>query len=156
MMEVSINIEHYLDREDIRQALLDALADRFAALIKSEADVERILANLSAEYVFTELCKHLTISREELERRIVDGVDKAMDSEYIKYQVFRRADAWERSESPAVKILDDALRDCRPVIQREVEKRIAEYSFPELAEEIEDTIYYTICRKLRRPEGGDQ
>lgn len=155
-MEVSLNIEHYLDREDIRKALLDALAYRFAALIRSEADVERVLANLSAEYVFTELCKHLAISREELERRIIDGVDRAMDPDHIKFQVFRRADAWDRSESPAVKILDDVLKDCRPVIEREVEKRIAEYSFPELEKEIEDTIYYTICRKLREPEGGGE
>ena len=91
----------------------------------------------------------MNITREYVESAIADGIKKAIEGDTIKYKVFQRKDAWDRSESPAVKILDDALANSKDLIEAEVEKRIKEYDFRELRETIEDTIYDVICRKLR-------
>ena len=95
------------------------------------------------------VCDKLNVDREYIESAIADGIKKAIEGDTIKYKVFQRKDVWERSESPAVKILDEVLANSRPLIEAEVEKRIKEYPFRELREEIEDTIYGIICHKLK-------
>ena len=152
-MDVIIDVNEYLSQDDIKDAALRALEQMFYNQLRKESEIDRVLSNLSGEYIFSRVCEHLKISREEIERVIVDKIRDALTGDYIKYQVFRRKDAWDRSESPAVGILDDVLKGCRPIIEEEVEKRIAEYDFRELREEIENTIYGVICRKLR--EGDD-
>ena len=79
----------------------------------------------------------------------MEGIEKALQPDSIKYQVFRRKDAWQNTESPAVAILDSVLKDCRPKIEEMVNKIIEQYDFKELHEEIADTIYYCVIRKLR-------
>lgn len=148
-MKVEIDIQDYLDNEQIKEAALSIVEREFYRQINKESALERVLANLTGEYIFSRVCEHIQIGREEIERIIAENVKKALESDHIKYQVFRRQDVWDRSESPAVKILDDVLAETRPVIEQEVERRIAEYPFRELVDEIEDTIYGVICRKLR-------
>lgn len=148
-MKIEIEVKDYLTDEQIQEAALVILERELYRQINKEASLERVLANLTGEYIFSRVCEHIQIGREEIERIIAENVKKALESDHIMYQVFRRKDVWDRSESPAVKILDDVLAATRPVIEQEVERRIAEYPFRELTEEIEDTIYGVICRKLR-------
>ena len=148
-MNIEIDVSDYLSEEDIRRTAMAALQYAFAAQLQKEADVERVLANLTHEYVFKAVCDKLNVDREHIEQAISDGIKKAIEGDTIRWKVFRRKDAWERSESPAVKILDDALANSKDLIEAEVEKRIKEYDFRELRETIENTIYDVICRKLR-------
>lgn len=150
-MEISIKLEDYVNEQDIRDEALRAIGESFKEQFRKEADVERVLSNLSHEYVFHEVVKYLEIDSEEVEKRIKEGIVKALSPERntIAYKVFQRADAWDRTESPAVKILDDVLKDSRPKIEACVNKIIEEYPFRELREEIEDTIYDCIVRKLQ-------
>lgn len=156
-MEISINIEDYVSEQDIRDEALKTIGESFKEQFKKEADVERVLSNLSHEYIFQEVVKYLEIDSEEVEKRIREGIAKALSSESntIVYKVFQRADAWDRTESPAVKILDDVLKDSRPKIEECVNKIIEEYPFRELREEIEDTIYDCIVRKLQEKRKDD-
>lgn len=150
-MEISIKLEDYVNEQDIRDEALRAIGESFKEQFRKEADVERVLSNLSHEYVFHEVAKFLELDSDEVERRIKEGIAKALAPEEntIKWQVFQRASAWERTESPAVKILDDVLKDSRPKIEECVNKIIEEYPFRELREEIENTIYDCIVRKLQ-------
>lgn len=148
-MNVSIDVKDYLTEEDIRNEAKAALHYAFADQLRKEADVERVLSNLTQGYIFRMVCDKLNVDREYIETAIADGVKKAIEGDTIKYKVFQRKDTWERSESPAVKILDDALANSKELIEAEVEKRIKEYDFHELQEEIQDTIYEVICRKLK-------
>lgn len=148
-MNVSIDVNDYLTEEDIRNEAKAALHYAFADQLRKESDVERVLSNLTQGYIFRMVCDKLNVNREYIESAIADGVKKAIEGDTIKYKVFQRKDAWERSESPAVKILDDALVNSKELIEAEVEKRIREYDFHELQEEIQDTIYEVICRKLK-------
>lgn len=148
-MNISIDVNDYLTEEDIRNEAKAALHYAFADQLRKESDVERVLSNLTQGYIFRMVCDKLNVDREYIESAIADGVKKAIEEDTIKYKVFQRKDAWEGSESPAVKILDDTLANSKELIEAEVEKRIKEYDFHELRDEIEDTIYEVICRKLR-------
>lgn len=148
-MNIGIDVSEYLTEDDVRRAAMSALQFAFADQLRKEADVERVLANLTHEYIFKAVCDKLNVDREYIEQAISDGIKKAIEGDTIRWKVFQRKDAWERSESPAVKILDDALANSKDLIEAEVEKRIKEYDFRELRETIEDTIYDVICRKLR-------
>ena len=148
-MNIEIDIHDYLSEEDIENEAIHALRGLFANQLRKEADIERVLSNLTHEYIFKMVCDKLNVDREYIESAIADGVKKAIEGDTIKYKVFQRKDAWERSESPAVKILDDTLASSKELIEAEVERRIKEYDFRELRETIEDTIYEVICRKLK-------
>lgn len=146
--EITINVSDYLTEKEIKDIAIDSLRYNFNQQFKTEADVERVLTNLSYEYVFKLVCEHLSLNAEDVKQRIIDGVANALRSDVIKFEVFRRKDAWSRSESPAVAILDDVLKSCRQKIEEEVNKRIQEYPFRELSEEIGDTIYHCIMNTL--------
>lgn len=70
--------------------------------------------------------------------------------------MFRRKDAWDRTESPAVKILDEECANSRPLIREMVEKHIREYPFYELdRDEIGSVIYDVIMEKILKPAKND-
>lgn len=146
--EITINVSDYLTEEEIKNIAIDTLRYNFNQQFRVEADVERVLANLSHEYVFKLVCDYISLNAEDIKQRIIEGVAEALTSDHVRYMVFRRKDAWDRSESPAVAILDDVLKSCRPKIEEEVNRRIQEYPFRELSEEIGDTIYYCIMNTL--------
>ena len=148
-MTIDIDLKEYLTEDDIRRAAMDTLYTMFREHLRTEADIERVLSNLTSEYIFTAVCKALDKDMDYIASAIAKGVDEAIKSDHIKYQVFRRKDLWDRSESPAVKILDDVLKESRPLIEEQVRKRIEQYDFRELEDSIEDTIYGVICGELR-------
>ena len=148
-MNIEIDVRDYLSEEEVKNEAIYALRGLFANQLRKEADIERVLSNLTHEYIFKMVCDKLNVDREYIESAIADGIKKAIEGDTIKYKVFQRKDAWERSESPAVKILDDALANSKELIEAEIERRIREYDFHELQEEIQDTIYEVICRKLK-------
>lgn len=148
-MNIEIDVHDYISEEEIKNETLYALRSLFANQLRKEADIERVLSNLTHEYIFKMVCDKLNVDHEYIESAIADGIKKAIEGDTIKHKVFQRKDAWERSESPAVKILDNALANSKELIEAEVERRIREYDFHELHEEIQDTIYEVICRKLK-------
>lgn len=148
-MNIEIDVRDYLSEEEVKNEAIYALRGLFANQLRKEADIERVLSNLTHEYIFKMVCDKLNVDREYIEAAIADGIKKAIEGDTIKYKVFQRKDTWGQSESPAVKILDDALANSKELIEAEVERRIREYDFHELRDEIEDTIYEVICRKLK-------
>ena len=85
----------------------------------------------------------------ELLRKKIKG---AIEDDTLKYIVFRRKDAWDRTESPAVAILDEECANARPLIRECVEKHIKEYPFHELdRDEIGEVIYDVIMDRILSP-----
>lgn len=151
VMNISIDIADYLSHEEVRKIAIEELRNAFREELRYEADAERVLSNLTHEYIFREVCSNI-YGMEDAEERIREKVRETIEGDGVRYAVFRRANAWDRTESPAVKILDEVLKDSRPLIEAEVKKRIEQYHFSEVQEAIEDTVYEVICRRLRGVE----
>lgn len=144
-MELKINIQDYFSDEQIKEIAEQELRSAFREQFRKEADVERVITNLSIEYVHALVAEQWGEDFDELLReKVRDAIEKD-----VGYHVFRRKDAWDRTESPAVAILDEECKNSRPLIRECVEKRIKEYPFSELdKDEIGDVIYEVIMEKI--------
>lgn len=145
-----------MTNDQIREIAEQELRYAFRNQISKETDIERILTNLSYEYVFKIVEEELNIHKDKFKEKLKETVMKVLDdSSTVRYEIFRRADAWGRTESPAVRYLEEALINSKDKIVEEVNKRIEEYPFYELKENILDTIYYCIEDMLTKKKKED-
>lgn len=146
--EIKVNVSELFSQEELKEIAEQELRAAFRAQFRKESDVERVIVNLSWEYVCKLVAEQWDGDFEELLRQ---KVRKAIE-DGVGWQVFRRKDAWQSSESPAVKIMDEELKKSRPLIRAAIEKRIAEYPFNELNKtEIAETIWEVIMEKILAP-----
>ena len=122
-MKIEIDIDEYFTQEMIKEIAEDELRKAFRRKFQKESDVERVIANLSSECVFTLIAEQWDGDFTELLRKKIKG---AIEDDTRKYIVFRRKDAWDRTESPAVAILDEECANARPHIRECVEKPLSE------------------------------
>lgn len=148
-MMINIDANEYFSQEEIKKIAEEELRNAFREQFRKEADVERVIANLSIEYVHALVAEQWDGDFDELLREKVRG---AIEKD-VGYYVFRRKDAWERTESPAVAILDEECKKSRPLIRACVEKRIKEYPFNELdRDQIGDVIHEVIMERILSPK----
>lgn len=156
-MKLEIDVFDYLSPEKITEIAEDELRRAFREQFRKEADVERVLTNLTAEYVFKLIENEWSANAVDFEMVLRDKIDSAIRDDSVKYYVFRRKDAWDRTESPAVKILDEECANSRPLIREMVEKHIREYPFHELdQDEIGGVIYDVIMNKILNRRTADE
>ena len=146
--EIKVNVSEFFSKEELKEIAEQELRAAFRAQFQKESDVERVIVNLSWEYVCKLVAEQWDGDFEELLRQ---KVRKAIE-DVVGWQVFRRKDGWESSESPAVKIMDEELKNSHPLIRAAIEKHIAEYPFHELDKtEIGETIWEVIMEKILSP-----
>lgn len=157
-MKLEIDVFDYLSPEKMTEIAEDEVRRAFRDQFRKEADVERVLSNLTAEYVFKLIESEWASHSVDFEKALRERIDSAIRDDSVKYYVFRRKDVWDRTESPAVKILDDECANSRPLIREMVEKHIREYPFHELdMDEIGCVIYDVIMDKiLKRRANNDE
>ena len=151
-MDITINAFDYISPEKISEIVEDEIRMAIRSQIKKEADIERVLTNFTAEYIFKIMESEWAAHSVDFEKSLREAINKAIETDHVKYYVFRRKDAWDRTESPAVKILDEECANSRPLIREMVEKHIREYPFYELdSDEIGSVIYDVIMTKILKP-----
>lgn len=146
-MEVTFNVFEYLTpdeiKEECKKAIRHSVHDTFA---KNEAEAQRLISNLGYEFVF----KAVSVAiGKDAEKEIADVVRQlASDKSHIQYLMWRRKDAWERTESPAIGILEEAIKDNKFYIRDCVQKAIGEFEFPEVREAMYAMAQEIIYEKL--------
>lgn len=145
-MKLKINIEDYLSELEIKEIAKEELRYNFRQLFRKEADIERVLSNISHEFVFDLINSQCDC---DLEQILKDKIKETLQNKDILFYLFRRKDAWDRSESPMIKIIDEEVINSRPLIKEMIEKHIEKYPFNELDKnEIVDTISDVIEERL--------
>ena len=149
-METTINIEDYLSEEEIKEICKDSV--RCAILRQygntKEADIDRLVTNLSYEYVFRAVTDAFG---EDAKQKIQDTVAKLLKKDdTIRYLMFRRADAWDRSEAPGLTILNNAIKDNEELIRNRVKEEIEKYDLAsfDLKYRFEEMICQIVEEKL--------
>ena len=152
-MDISIDVFDYITPDKISEIVEDELRRAIRSQITKEADLERVLTNLTCEYVFKIIESEWAANAIDFEKALREKIADTIECNDILYYIFRRKDAWGRTESPAVKILDEECANSRPLIRAMVEKHIREYPFHELdRDEIGSVIYDVITNKILKPE----
>lgn len=156
-MKIEVELLDYVSPERVSEILEEEIRQAFRNQIRKEADIERVLTNFTAEYVFKLIENEWSANAVDFEKALREKINAVFQRDDISFYIFRRKDAWERTESPAVKILDEECANSRPLIREMVEKHIREYPFHELDRDaIGGVIYGTIMEKLLKPmEEGD-
>ena len=149
-MELKINIEDYLSELEIKEIAEEELRHSFKELFRKEADIERILSNISHEFVFDLINSQCDC---DLEQILKDKIKDILENNDISYYLFRRKNAWDRSESSIVKIIDEECTNSRPLIKEMVEKHIKQYPFRELDK---NEIIYTISDVIKKRLFGEE
>ena len=71
-----------------------------------------------------------------------------MDDSHIRYLLWRKKDAWENEESPAITIMNQSIKDNHDLIESKVYGLISNYDFNEVKEEIYDILCDSLSKQL--------
>ena len=104
MMEININIEDYLSKEEIKEIAKEQISYAIKEKFRKESDIERIITNLSYEFLFKAVSE--AIGKDSLEMIKDKVAELLMDDSHISYFLWRKKDAWENEESPAITIMN--------------------------------------------------
>lgn len=148
-MELKINVLEYLSEEDIREECRRAIRAGVSEKFKDEKEFNRLLTNLSYEFIFEAINNETGI---DCIQKIKDTVAKlATDKHSISFELFRKKDAWQTEEGYGQLILKSALKENEPLIKEKVREAINEYDFlkrSELQTRMEDLFHEILEEKM--------
>ena len=108
------------------------------------------MTNLSYEYLFKAVSE--AIGKDSVELIKDKVVNLLQDDSHISYLMWRRKDAWENDESPAITAMNNAIKDNEDLIKSRVYSLISNYDF----NEVKDEIYTVLCESLQRQLFGNR
>lgn len=111
---MEINVEDYLDRDEIK----DIIKNQIRYIV--ERDAERLLTNSAYYVVFKAVDEALDNSAKEF----IKAKAIAIINELSEYSVFRKKDAWEKEDSIAYQILQEAMNENKDLIKQKVREAI--------------------------------
>lgn len=130
-MEMTINIEDYVTPENIKDEALYVIRSELARQYhNNESEINRLITNLSYEFVFKAVSDAIG---ESAEKKITDAVARLLEDEsHIRYEMWRRKDAWNKTESPAIDIMEKAIKDNEGLIRTKVMQAIDDFEFDDV------------------------
>lgn len=148
-MEVSIKIEDYLSEDEIKDIAKEQIACAIREKFRKESDIERIITNLSYEFLFKAVSD--SVGEDAFEKIKGKVAELLEDDSHIRYCLWRKKDAWENEESPAITILNKAIEDNRGLIENRVFEMVSNYDF----NEAKDEIYSVVCNAIEKKLFGE-
>ena len=138
---MEINIDDYLDNEEIKEIAKNAVREMVAArvkdIFKSEQSIERIFDNYAAGHIISEVNKLIDGDMVKIIAKQIPGKIEDMSSHYI----FKSPDAWEREPSEGWRIVQDEVRKQEARIREIVNERIDSFSKRIDGEFLKDEFY---------------
>ena len=130
-MEMQINVEDYLSKEEITEMI------RYQLNVAIRKDAERILSNTAYAVVFEAVDKALDNKAKDIIK------EKTLDliNNLSAFFLFRRADDWGGKSSVGQEIIDKALVDNTATIYKRVESIIAELNIEDrITQRVDDSL----------------
>ena len=150
-MDLTIRIEDYITQDEIKTVAMESLRDVILRTFsRGESEIERLISNLSYEFIFKAVSDAIG---EDAKQKIANKVKELCeDGSAIRFEMWRKRDAWEKSESPALTILNEAIKDNKPLIRAKVEQCITGYEF----NDIQDAMYIALDEILYEKVFGER
>lgn len=145
-MRTEINIEDYITDERITEIIEEELRNIIQR--KWNNELSTLLSNVSYRNVFSKVDELLEDDK-NAEDIIVEKT-KNIIQDLKSYSVFRSKDEYiTKEDSVGQKILNEAVKDNKSLIEKRVVEIINNYDFRELKDDIDSTIYECIMRKFK-------
>jgi hypothetical protein len=146
-MNITIDIRDYLSADEIRDICKDTIAhDVHMLFAKNETEIERLISNLGYEFLFAAVSESIGKDAKKLIAEKV--IELIKNDSSIKYEIWRRQDVWQRTESPAIKTMNDAIEDNKHLIRDRVITEIEKYPIDEIRDEFFDMAVHILEEKL--------
>lgn len=150
-MEVTFNVFEYLNPDEIKdeckKAIQSCVRDMFC---KNEAEIDRLISNLGYEFIFKAVSESIGVDvKTEIAQKVAE---LAQDKSHIRFEMWRKKDVWDRTESPAIGILYEAINDNRLLMRECVQQIIKEYDIPD----VRGAMYDTACEIVREKLFGGE
>ena len=154
-MNITINIEDYITPEEIKSIAMDAVRDTILATFRGdEANINRLISNLSYEFIFKAVSDSIG---EDAQLKVANKVKELLeDGSSIRYELWRKKDAWEKSESPAIGLLYKAIKDNESLIRAKVSESINNYEFSDVQQAIYDALNDVVYEKVFGGNNNDR
>ena len=124
-MEMKINVEDYLSREDI----VETIREQLCYAIKK--DSERILSNTAYGVVFEAVDKALDGQMQEtIKTKVIEIIGKLSN-----FELFREKNAYGDPQSFGMAVLNNAIEENRPVIKARVKEVVDNFDINKIIEE---------------------
>lgn len=146
-MELTINIEDYITPEEIKAVAMEAVRDSIMRTYsRDEYNITRLISNLSYEFIFKAVSDAIG---EDAQTKISNKVKELLeDGSSIRYELWRKKDAWEKTESPAIPILHKAIKDNEGLIRAKIMQSIDSYEFNDVQEAMYEALNQIIYEKV--------
>lgn len=153
-MELTINIENYITPEEIKAIAMEAVRDSILrTFYGEETHIIRLITNLSYEYIFKAVSDAIG---EDAQTMIANKVKKLLeDDSKIRYEMWRKKDAWEKTESPAITILNKAIKDNEELIRANVKRSIEGFEFNDIQEDMYNALVQIVHEKVFEKGGAE-
>jgi hypothetical protein len=140
-MEIKINVEDYLDKEEIKELISYEISK------SAKNDAERILSNTAYGVVFEAVDKALDNNAKDIiKEKVLDCINNLSE-----FDVFRRANAWDKESSVGQEIVDNALVDNTSEIYGRVKSAIDSINIEgKIEEKIEDSLEDILLTALKK------
>lgn len=134
-MEIKINIEDYLNHDEIKNIIKHEI--RYIV----ERDAERLLTNSAYYVVFKAVDEALDNNAKELiKQKAIEVINNLSE-----FSVFRKRDTWERENSIAYDILQEAVKENSNLIKQKIREIIENRDYEE---DIKNAIDYYFAEGL--------
>lgn len=128
---IKVNIDDYLSEQEKRDLVIEVFKTRvekelfkeYKGTVQSDAEVQRIIGNISYEIVTQEIQKYIP----DYEKMIKDKVAEIMKSRDFGYEVFRRKDAWGGDDSLAIKYINTFINESKTELSERVKQEIKNF-----------------------------
>ena len=122
MKELTINIEDYLDHEEIKELVKESLKNHIYYRFNTEPEIQRLLDNSCYHIMVEELGKLVPNFKDIMMAKLKELFEKKDWS----FEVFYKGD-YSRKESEAMKVINQAVVDNKQRIQERVLDAINDY-----------------------------
>jgi hypothetical protein len=123
---MEINVENYLNHNEIKEIVQDELRNQVRQLFKNEQEAQRLLSNLSYQIVFNEVDKVVANSQDIIVKKTTDLVNDVKS-----YTVFRYNYLGGSPENNGARILEQAIIDNKHLINEKVKETIINKDYSE-------------------------
>lgn len=115
-MEIKVNIEEYLDEDELKAIAKDQFIYMLSAHLKDEKSVERILSNLCYQMVYDKVDEVAGVTMEEYLPKKVEKIIRNLTN----FHLFNKPDAWSKETNSGYQILEKTLIDNKDLISQRV------------------------------------
>lgn len=148
-MDITINIEDYLNTEEIKEECKRAIRFQISQLFKTESEIDRLISNLGYKFIFKAIQE--TTGEDTLQKIKDTVIQLANKTDSVKFELFKAPNQWDSNASVGYTIIQQTLRENEPLIKEKVKDAISDYDFlsrKDLQCRMEDLFHEMLEEKL--------